>query len=165
MTEVGNQQVGAPSGSVPTQDAPFSQTQAFEPVVPANPNPVVGKIRLKQGEKEWLIRQDDRNDMMIGRNQLACQIVIKDPRVSSKHCRIFRDKTGFSLEEMSQNGTFVNGQRMAKEEVQPLQNGLQFGGDVPKWHVRERPAHGEGGGAAAAKRASVWRRCPKMARS
>jgi len=43
--------------------------------------------------------------------------------VSSKHCRIFRDKTGFSLEEMSQNGTFVNGQRMAKEEVQPLQNG------------------------------------------
>jgi hypothetical protein len=123
MTEVGNQQVGAPSGSVPTQDAPFSQTQAFEPVVPANPNPVVGKIRLKQGEKEWLIRQDDRNDMMIGRNQLACQIVIKDPRVSSKHCRIFRDKTGFSLEEMSQNGTFVNGQRMAKEEVQPLQNG------------------------------------------
>ena len=43
----------------------------FEPVVPANPNPVVGKIRLKQGEKEWLIRQDDRNDMMIGRNQLV----------------------------------------------------------------------------------------------
>jgi len=41
----------------------------FEPVAPINPNPVVGKLKRKQTQEEWLIRQDEFNDLVIGRHQ------------------------------------------------------------------------------------------------
>ena len=48
--------------------------------------------------------------MTIGRNA-ACACQIEDTRISGTHCRIFRENGECKLEDLSTNGTFVNGKR------------------------------------------------------
>lgn len=60
----------------------------------------------------------DKNDVIIGRSA-ACDIRVKDPGVSSEHCRIFIDQTGlFCIEDLgSTNATYLN-RKMVKKPVQ-----------------------------------------------
>ncbi len=45
-------------------------------------------------------------------------IVLEDPSVSRKHARITREEKGFFLEDLgSGNGTFVNGSKITKEQI------------------------------------------------
>ncbi len=44
----------------------------------------------------------------------GCDIVVAQPVVSGRHCRLTRDTDGFTLEDLrSTNGTFVNGTRLS----------------------------------------------------
>ena len=53
-------------------------------------------------DKQWVV----------GRAQ-DCDIVVNDPGVSSRHCRLYRTSEGLFLEDLkSTNGTFVNGVRI-----------------------------------------------------
>jgi pSer/pThr/pTyr-binding forkhead associated (FHA) protein len=60
----------------------------------------------------------DKNDVIIGRSA-ACDIQVKDPGVSSEHCRIFIDQTGmFCIEDLgSTNATYLN-RKMVKKPIQ-----------------------------------------------
>jgi pSer/pThr/pTyr-binding forkhead associated (FHA) protein len=57
-----------------------------------------------------------RDCVVIGRGT-ECDVVIKDPKASRRHCQLTRKGQGFLLEDLgSKNGTYVNGERI-KEAV------------------------------------------------
>ena len=53
-----------------------------------------------------------RKSIVIGRGA-ECDVVIKDPKASRRHCQLTRKESAFVLEDLgSRNGTFVNGERI-----------------------------------------------------
>ena len=62
----------------------------------------------------------------------SCEIRIESPYVSGRHCRLERDSTGWTLEDLgSKNGTFVNGLPLrGKTPVQPTDT-ITLGRSVP----------------------------------
>lgn len=52
--------------------------------------------------------------LRIGREP-TCELVLSDPRVSRVHAHILQTPQGYLLEDLSTNGTFVNGQRIARQ--------------------------------------------------
>ncbi|MFP2933205.1 FHA domain-containing protein, partial [Pyxidicoccus sp. 3LG] len=71
----------------------------------------------REAGKEFVFDQDS---VLIGRST-DCDVALFDPGVSRKHCRIFLDGDGYSVEDQgSANGTLVNGTPAAS---QPLEDG------------------------------------------
>ena len=68
--------------------------------------------------------------MRAGRDGAACQILLTEPRVSGTHATV-KVEGGQLLvkDEGSNNGTFVNGQRIPAHTWTPIPNGgaLRFG--------------------------------------
>lgn len=63
----------------------------------------------------------------IGRNE-ACDVVVRDSRISGFHCRIYRRSSGYLgrtayVEDCSSNGTFLNRKKLPKREPFALCNG------------------------------------------
>ena len=55
---------------------------------------------------------EGRKSIVIGRGA-ECDVVIKDPKASRRHCQLTRAEAGFILEDLkSRNGTSVNGERI-----------------------------------------------------
>jgi pSer/pThr/pTyr-binding forkhead associated (FHA) protein len=58
-----------------------------------------------------------RDSVVIGRGT-ECDVVIKDPKASRRHCQLTRKEAGFLLEDLgSKNGTYVNGSRITSPIV------------------------------------------------
>ena len=71
----------------------------------------------KDAGKEFVFDQDS---VLIGRTS-ECDVVLYDPGVSRRHCRIFQDADGYAVEDQkSANGTLVNGTAVQR---QPLVDG------------------------------------------
>ena len=61
----------------------------------------------------------ESGDLKIGRMP-GLGISLLDTKVSREHCRIFRQSTGWVVEDLeSRNGTYVNMQRVKKRLLQP----------------------------------------------
>lgn len=68
--------------------------------------------------------QIDDEEVIIGRDEKKCQIVLNDPEISGTHAKITKTLINCYLEDLnSSNGTFVNGERINKTE---LENGDEF---------------------------------------
>lgn len=62
----------------------------------------------------------DKNEVLIGRDPDACDIVLQDPEVSSKHAKIIKTNISCLLEDLdSANGTLLNGSRVNKSMITP----------------------------------------------
>ncbi|MGA2035553.1 MAG: FHA domain-containing protein, partial [Thermoguttaceae bacterium] len=69
----------------------------------------------------WLIGGDPK-----------CDIVVDQPTVSGRHCRLTRTQEGFTLEDLqSTNGTFVNGQRIEGPTRVTKADTITLGRNVP----------------------------------
>ena len=67
-------------------------------------------------QASWLIGKATESDLRV-----------PEPTVSSRHCRLTRYASGFTVEDLgSTNGTFVNGQRIPARRLVPLRNGTQI---------------------------------------
>lgn len=56
-------------------------------------------------------------ELLVGRGE-GCDLTIKDPRLSRRHARFFREGEKLFIEDLgSPNGTFVNQKRVKKEEL------------------------------------------------
>ena len=103
--------------------APFRQAQDDQPTV-AQLGAIEGlsgdykgaSISLKPGEK-----------IIIGRDPQSCNIVISSEKkdISRTHCSVKYDPytDSFKVIDMSSNGTFVNGQRLIKDQEMQFQAG------------------------------------------
>lgn len=69
--------------------------------------------------------RSETGEITLGRSPQST-IPIRDPNVSSKHLRIFRDEFSFAMVDSSVNGTFVNGVPLVKNEPRRLQSGDEF---------------------------------------
>ena len=60
-----------------------------------------------------------RHGLLIGRDTI-CDLVLAEPRASTRHARITRTPQGYTITDLgSMNGTFVNGQPIARAMIQP----------------------------------------------
>ncbi|AYF45958.1 FHA domain protein [Halobacteriovorax sp. BALOs_7] len=67
----------------------------------------------KKNTKKILIK----NKITFGRNKEVVDIVLDDPKVSSKHFEIIYDKSSILVRDLSsKNGTFINQKRIENEE-------------------------------------------------
>jgi ABC-type multidrug transport system ATPase subunit/pSer/pThr/pTyr-binding forkhead associated (FHA) protein len=56
-----------------------------------------------------------------------CDLVVPEPTVSGRHCRLSRQTHGFTIEDLnSTNGTFINGTRIAPGNPVPVQHGAKI---------------------------------------
>lgn len=68
----------------------------------------------KDAGKEFVFDQDS---VLIGRTS-ECDVVLYDPGVSRRHCRIFQDGGGYAVEDQkSANGTLLNGAAVQKQTL------------------------------------------------
>ena len=71
--------------------------------------------------KEVLV---DKHQYLLGRHK-KCDYRLNDPRVSAKHCLVFRNAASQKvyLKDLSSNGTFVNGILIGKDKAVALNGG------------------------------------------
>jgi pSer/pThr/pTyr-binding forkhead associated (FHA) protein len=61
----------------------------------------------------------ETGELKIGRLP-GLHITLLDTKVSREHCRVYKQSTGWIVEDMgSRNGTYVNAQRVKKRLLQP----------------------------------------------
>ena len=71
--------------------------------------------------KNWIIGAD-----------ATCDVVVGQPTVSGRHCRLSQTPEGFLLQDLqSSNGTFVNGRRLREPLVVSPQDSITLGRSVP----------------------------------
>lgn len=86
----------------------------------------------------------------IGRNE-ACDVVVRDTRVSGYHCRIYRRREGQEfihheqlavyIEDISSNGTFLNNAKLNKREPCTLSSGDELALVSPKKDLARATAY------------------------
>ncbi|KYQ90888.1 hypothetical protein DLAC_07759 [Tieghemostelium lacteum] len=87
---------------------------------------VWGRLISMNPKFEHIELKDD--DCLFGRNK-ECQIKYTDKKISSRHCRILRQKEPdevdyrYYIEDLSTNGTYLNLRRIVKNIKSPLVNG------------------------------------------
>jgi len=92
--------------------------------------PVHGATRATLSGGQGIFTVLSGSEMRAGRDGAACQILLTEPRVSGTHATVkFEGGQLLVRDEGSNNGTFVNGQRIAAQVWTPVPNGtmLRFG--------------------------------------
>ena len=85
-----------------------------------------------RGKRIWVIGADR-----------SCDLVVDEPTVSGRHCRLTETAEGFVLEDLgSSNGTFVNGHRIAGPVVVTKDDKITLGRTVPMPWPREAASPG-----------------------
>lgn len=85
-------------------------------VLPSGPQPRCEPacVVVVNGAQLGLEARIGENPLMIGRAD-DCGLVLSDTSVSRHHCRIYRDGSGYSVEDLgSTNGCFVNGEQVRR---------------------------------------------------
>ncbi len=70
------------------------------------------KVNISEGQRIEI--RCGLGEKVIGRSG-GCDLILPDPSVSRTHARIVGTSMGFFLEDLSKNGTFIDGRRISKE--------------------------------------------------
>lgn len=92
-----------------------------------------------QPETEYKLTQATT---IVGRESIN-DLVLDDPEVSRRHCRVILDEEGYLIEDLgSTNGTFVNGQRVTMPTVLYHGDTIELGKTVRVVFLNEAPELG-----------------------
>ena len=86
---------------------------------PGAPKPAWGQLRAASGDA--LVLEMDGGPYTLGRAE-SCTLRLTDNKVSGVHARLSHDGANAILEDLSSNGTFVNGTKVGKGRLRVLLN-------------------------------------------
>ena len=122
----------------------ISQTQVMEsdirsshPIVEVN-GVLARLVDLQSGSSVEF--RADMSEITVGRSPQST-ITIRDPNVSSKHLRIFKDEHSFALVDSSVNGTYVNGIPLTKLDMRRLHSGDEFSLVLNSYRASDKARH------------------------
>jgi pSer/pThr/pTyr-binding forkhead associated (FHA) protein len=85
------------------------------------------KLKVTQGNAAGT-NIDVEDELVIGRGAEDVGRLAEDIEISRRHARIFREGSGFAVEDLgSTNGTFLNGRRVTKAELLGVGDKLEMG--------------------------------------
>jgi hypothetical protein len=88
------------------------------------------QLVMKKGPVPGKTFELSRNELTIGRD-IKNEIVINDAEISRRHCRLFLQGDGYTIEDLgSTNGTFVNEQRVTGQRALRSGETLRVGDNV-----------------------------------
>lgn len=80
----------------------------------------------------------DKAEARIGRSP-SCDLVLPDPRISSLHCRVYREADGFCLEDLgSTNSTILNQKPLKKAARLHYGDRIVIGETALRFFLEER---------------------------
>ena len=87
----------------------------------------VGRVRIEQGKEPGRIYEIRTDGLNIGRSR-TCNVFLDDLHISRLHASILTTNSGIFVlrDEGSANGTKLNGQRVNKDQLHPLNDGDQI---------------------------------------
>ncbi|MCZ6915752.1 MAG: FHA domain-containing protein [Gemmatimonadetes bacterium] len=91
-------------------------------------------VSLTDG-REYMI---EGTSLVIGR-EASCDVVIAKKRVSRRHAEILATPKGYVIIDMSSNGVFVNGERVAGERLLARADVLRVGDDEFRFYADSAP--------------------------
>eukprot|EP01114_Cavostelium_apophysatum_P007077 TRINITY_DN1876_c0_g1_i3.p1 TRINITY_DN1876_c0_g1~~TRINITY_DN1876_c0_g1_i3.p1 ORF type:complete len:491 (-),score=180.47 TRINITY_DN1876_c0_g1_i3:220-1692(-) len=71
------------------------------------------------------------DQFLIGRSTEECNLAFDDKLISTKHCRIYRESGIIFCEDLSSNGTYINGKKLGKGQQTTLHEGDEISIVVP----------------------------------
>lgn len=84
---------------------------------------LINLVLSEKAGKEIVCGVSDKEKVMIGRNHDNDIFIHEDySDVSRKHCIIYQREGKITIEDISKNGTYVNGAHLIKEKEYPLNN-------------------------------------------
>ncbi len=88
--------------------------------------PYVSIVNSVHGTDKWILPKNIA--MKIGRSSESCNIVIDNKSISRIHCELRYDdkQVSFFLVDLSSNGTYINGNRLLKDNAYKLLPGNRF---------------------------------------
>lgn len=104
------------------------QTDDEEPMIPPTDDEgyaIVKKLFLQQSDTGRII-QVRRFPFEIGREGSGLTVDLSLTKVSRRHAVITEDEEGFMIRDISKHGTFLDGERIPKNEEVPLKNGMKL---------------------------------------
>jgi pSer/pThr/pTyr-binding forkhead associated (FHA) protein len=119
------QPIGRPDGT-PAPMFPLTSAIPVErPVPPTNPYSAPERAVVTGATGEYVVRPGA--EVRVGRDPQQCAIVFVEPRVSGVHATLkFEGVQLWARDEMSNNGTFVDGARTTPGEWTPVRSGAQL---------------------------------------
>ncbi|GAM17057.1 hypothetical protein SAMD00019534_002320 [Acytostelium subglobosum LB1] len=76
---------------------------------------------LSLGDKVSTVKLSEES-LVVGRLK-TCNVTIPEMVVSAKHCRLFKRNDSIFIQDLSTNGTFVNGRPVGRGNLQVVKNG------------------------------------------
>jgi pSer/pThr/pTyr-binding forkhead associated (FHA) protein len=113
------------------------------PSVPSKPAPAPsgGRVVCLTDGREYSVKSEP---LVFGRDA-ASDVVVLGGDVSRRHAEIQVTPEGYVLEDLSVNGTYVNGRRIGKQYVLARADVIRIGTDEFRFYADSAPAHSVSG--------------------
>jgi pSer/pThr/pTyr-binding forkhead associated (FHA) protein len=113
------------------------------PSIPAKPapRPSGGRVVCLTDGREYSVKAEP---LVFGRDA-ASDVVVLGGDVSRRHAEIRVTPEGYVLEDLSVNGTYVNGRRIGKQHVLARADVIRIGTDEFRFYADSAPAHSVSG--------------------
>jgi pSer/pThr/pTyr-binding forkhead associated (FHA) protein len=117
-------------------------------------------IRLNTSTQETVEAQVDVEDRVILGRHLGSPLLLQGEALSRQHFAVFMAEEQLMIENLSVNGTRLNGEALAIQSPSSLQSGDVV--EVPGYQIRVELREGSQSDAAAETKVPVWQSYGKM---
>lgn len=106
-----------PADPASAKTRPGATTQLYGGTKREGGGELVGWLVITEGKDKWKDYRIAQEQMVLGRDR-ECDVVVEDPRASARHASLRLREGSISLTDLdSSNGTFVNGARISRIEL------------------------------------------------
>ena len=82
--------------------------------------------KLIPNDSKWGIHKLTEKEYLLGRNETANIVLAGVKSISGNHLKLFRDSNVTFIQDLSTNGTFVDGKKLVKNKTQIIKSGSKI---------------------------------------